>query len=467
MNLIKHIIIAAICTSLFAVGCSSPSGQNPGEDVDIVDTDYFLSILSVGAGDSKTPLPFTSIRITSAALDSALHLKSDIEGNAFFSADTGKTYNIEVYHREHLFSKHVITVTKVDTATLESVRSNNVRMVRVRELFPSGRTRLLPNAHLLVEMDGIVRDSIAFDTDQKSITITHNSDYTVRVRHADFAESVITINPQETTTLTALLTRLFDSYKLYAHQTFVPNQSKAIPGVRFEIPEINTVLYSDENGEATYQVPVGTPLNTGSSIQASIAGYEFITMISNVTSTEFRFYFEPVSRPLVDLFEYEVGTEWRLVHRYNSSQTFYRHTVLTKTPENGGYRYSVRVEQLDLVSIIGGDTTFTMASESIREIVEDKFGYWNLVPLDDALPMPPFTGTSSTFYLNGTYASSLGMLRRRLPPGIQEYDVNRPNPYGGIYYIITFVINETGYVSYDQTNGGGNSGTTTYQWRRF
>lgn len=478
MNLIKHIILAALFASLFAFGCTSPSGKNSKSDV----AQYTLSILSVGAGNTKTPLQFATIRIAGTALDDELHLKTDYLGNAYFSAVIGETYNVEVYHREHLFSKHSVKATKDGQTTLESAQSSKVRIIQIKESLPSGSTNNVTNAHLLIEIEGVVRDSIGFGTtSEKSLTITHNSDYVIRVRHSDFAENVITVDPHSTTAMVATMTREFDSYTLFAYLTFESSQSQAIPGVRFDETTTNSVAISDEFGKATLKLPVGTTWNTNS-ITASIADHEFVVATGSINAG-FRFYFESESRHLVDLFDYDVGTEWRLVHTYTKSpapncppcwhgtvHTFYRHTVLAKTPEDEGFRYSVKVELLDR-SITDSDTTYTTTSESIREIVETKYGYWSLVAQEGALPMPPLSGSLSSFTFNGTtsYTAGVnsgggpGIVRRRVPMGIQEYSLSVPvASFPG-----TSVINHVGFARYDYSSQVSNSGSTSYRWRRF
>lgn len=478
MSPIRNIILGFLCISLFALGCSSPSGSNSDTNL----TEHTLTVLSVGDGNTKTPLQFASIRITSSVLDSAIHLKTDFEGNTSFSAKSGSTYNVEVYHREQLFSKHSVKATKDGQTTLESAQSSKVRVIQIKESLPSGSSTNLTNAHLLIEIEGVVRDSIGFGTtSEKSLTITHNSDYVIRVRHSDFAENLITVDPHSTTTMIAAMTREFDSYDVYAYLTFESTQNQAISGVRFEETTTNSVAISNEFGKATLKLPVGTPWNTNS-ITTSIAGYEFIAATGSVNAG-FRFYFESESRPLVDLFDYEVGTEWKLVHTYSKSpapncppcwhgtvHTFYRHTVLAKTPENGGFRYTLKVEQLDQ-SINGEDTTYTANSESIREIVEDKYGYWSLDAQEGALPMPPFSGTLSSFTINGTTSYTVGVnsgggpgiVRRRVPMGLQEYSLSVPvASYPG-----TSVINHIGFARYDYSSQISNSGSTSYKWRRF
>ncbi len=478
MNLIKHIILAALGASLFALGCSSPSGSNSDTNL----TENTLSVLSV-SGNTKTPLQFASIRITSSALDSAIHLKTDFEGNTSFSAQSGSTYNVEVYHREHLFSTHSVKAIKDGQSTLESAQSSKVRVIQIKESLPNGSLNNVTNAHMLIEIDGIVRDSIGFGaTSEKSIIITHNSDYVIRVRHSDFAQNVITIDPHATTAIVAAMTREFDSYDVFAYLTFESSQSQAISDVRFEETSTNTVVISDEYGKATIKLPVGTPWNTNS-ITASIAGHEFVATAGSVNAG-FRFYFESETRPLVDLFNFEVGTEWRLLHIYTKTpagncppcwhgtvNTFYRHTVLAKTPEDGGFRYSVKVELLDR-SITDTDTTYTTTSESIREIVETKYGYWSLVAQDGALPMPPYNGNLSSFTFNGSTSYSAGvnsgggpgMTRRRVPAGLQEFTLSIPTNF---MYPGISVINHIGFARYDYQSQISNSGSTSYRWRRF
>jgi hypothetical protein len=479
MNLVRNHIYITLCITILAMGCTSPSGKNSEADV----MEYTLSVLSVGAGNTKTPLQFASIRITSDALDSALHLKTNFEGNAFFSAELGEAYTVEIYHREQLFSKHSVKATKEGKATLESAQSNKMRTIQIKEEMPNGSTKALTFAHLLIEIDGIVRDSIGFGaTSEKSLTITHSSDYAIRVRHNDFAEKVITIDPHATTALVAAMTREFDSYNLFAYLTFESSQTQAISGVHFEEPTTNSVAISNEFGNATLKLPVGTPWNANS-ITASIPGHEFVGIVGSINSG-FRFYFESETRPLVDLFEYEVGTEWKLVHTYTktralncppcwygSSSSYYRYTVISKTPDDGGFRYTVKAEQLDRY-ITDGDTTYTATSESIREIVENKFGYWSLIPLDGALLMPPFSGSLSSFTFNGTtsYTAGVnsgggpGMIRRRVPAGIQEITFSVPT---GFSYPGISVINHIGFARYDYHSQPSNSGSTSYTWRRF